>query len=205
MYRASRPFNARKLLPLLSTWPVPDQNDLDLDLLKEAAGEGYTVEGKTETAATASPFVGVLRSKGFCWIAPTRWTGPGADAYRHDTAMYWSHAGRHFGIAAAGKWWGTISKQQMKQYFQEDPAEYERILKEDFVTDEFGDRRQELVFIGVGIDKKSITEALDACLVSEKGMKRYRQELGNYMNTILTAPAGGSGLFDVGSVDHMDL
>jgi G3E family GTPase len=205
VYRASRPFNAKKLLPLLSTWPVPEKDDLDLDLLKEAAGEGYTVEGKTESYSTARPFVGVLRSKGFCWLAPTRWTGPGADTYRHDTAMYWSHAGRHFGIEAAGKWWGTLSKQQMKTYFKDDLAEYERILREDFVTEEFGDRRQELVFIGVGINKKDITEALDSCLVSEKGMKRYRQELSNYMNTILSAPAGGAGLFDVGRVDHMDV
>ncbi|KAL3943232.1 MAG: hypothetical protein SGARI_000016 [Bacillariaceae sp.] len=205
VYRASRPFNAKKLLPLLSTWPVPDKNDLDLDLLKEAAGEGYTVEGKEESSSTASPFVGVLRSKGFCWTAPTRWSGPGADAYRHETAMYWSHAGKHFGIEAAGKWWGTISKKQIKSYFQDDPAEYERILAEDFVTDEFGDRRQELVFIGVGLDQEAITKALDDCLVSEKGMKRYRQELNNYMNALLSSEVRGPGLFGVGSVDHMDM
>jgi G3E family GTPase len=146
-----------------------------------------------------------LRSKGFCWLAPTKWSGPGADVWRHDTAMYWSHAGKHFGISAAGKWWGTISKEQMKQYFKDDPAEYARILSEDFVSEEFGDRRQELVFIGVGINEKEITEALDSCLLGKKGMERYRQELNNYMNTILTAPSGGAGLFDVGGVDHMDL
>jgi len=205
VYRASRPFNLKKLMPLLSAWPVPIKDDLDLDLLKESKGDGYTVEGKDETSATASPFVGVLRSKGFCWLAPSRWSGPGADVWRHDTAMYWSHAGKHFGITAAGKWWGTISKEQMKQYFKDDPAEYERILSEDFVSDEFGDRRQELVFIGVGIDEEEITKALDSCLIQEKGMQRYRQELNNYMNTVLTSPAGGSGLFDVGSVDHMDV
>ncbi|KAG7357562.1 Cobalamin synthesis protein cobW [Nitzschia inconspicua] len=119
--------------------------------------------------------------------------------------MYWSHAGKHFGITAAGKWWGTIPKDQMKKYFKDDPAEYERILSEDFVSDEFGDRRQELVFIGVRINQEEITDALNSCLLGEKGMERYRQELNNYMNTILTAPAGGAGLFDVGRVDHMDV
>lgn len=208
VYRADRPFDARKLLPLLSTWPVPIKDDLDLDLLKESIVEGYTVEveGTEEKKTTTSnPFLGVLRSKGFCWLAPSRWSGPGADEWRHDTAMYWSHAGKHFGITAAGKWWGTLTKDQMKRYFKDDPAEYERILSEDFVSKEFGDRRQELVFIGVGINEKEITEALDSCLLVKKGMERYRQELNNYMNTILTAPAGGAGLFDVGSVDHMDL
>jgi G3E family GTPase len=207
VYRADRPFNAKKLLPLLSTWPVPVKNDLDLDLLNDAIEDGYTVDGvqvSSTSSSTASPFVGVLRSKGFCWLAPTRWMGgPGADPWRHDTAMYWSHAGKHFGISAAGKWWGTISKEQMKHYFQADPAEYNRILSEDFVSEEFGDRRQELVFIGVGIDQDEITKALDDCLLQQKGMERYRQELSNYMNAILTA--GGSGLFDVGRVDHMDI
>ena len=74
--------------------------------------------------------------------------------------MYWSHAGKHFSVTAAGKWWGTISKEQMKKFFIENAEEYQRILREDFVTDEFGDRRQELVFIGSNIDDEQITYCL---------------------------------------------
>jgi G3E family GTPase len=202
VYTADRPFNTKKLLTLLNRWPVPIKDDLDLSLLKEAQDGGYEVEGEHQEA---SAFVGVLRSKGFCWFAPTRWDGNNEDVWRHDTAMYWSHAGKHFGISAAGKWWGTISKDQMKKYFKENIEECERILKEDFVTEEFGDRRQEIVFIGVGIDQEEITHSLDQCLVTDKGMKRYRQELSNYMNSILTVPASNGGLFDVGGYDNMDL
>lgn len=92
----------------------------------------------------------------------------------------------------------------MKQYFKNDPVEYDRILSEDFVSEEFGDRRQELVFVGVGMNQEEIPKALDNCLLLQKGMERYRQELNNYMNAILTVPTGGS-LFDVGGVDHMDI
>jgi G3E family GTPase len=202
VYKSDFPFNTRKLLSLLNQWPVPIKDDLDLSLLKEAQEDGYEVEGVLEEA---SPFLGVLRSKGFCWFAPTRWNGPNEDAWRHDTAMYWSHAGKHFGISSAGKFWGTISKEQMKSYFVDDMEEYERIRREDFVSEEFGDRRQEIVFIGVGLKEEAITNALNQCLLTEKGMERYRQEYTNYMNSILTAPAGGAGLFDLGGVEHLDV
>jgi len=164
----------------LNQWPVPIKDDLDLSLLVEAQEEEYQAEGKYDKG---SPFVGVLRSKGFCWFAPTRWSGQNEDTWRHDTAMYWSHAGKHFGIAAAGKWWGTVSEEQMKKYFKGDMEEYERIRDQDFVSEEFLDRRQEIGFIGVGLKEEEIRSALDECLLSNKGMDSYRQELNNIMIT----------------------
>jgi G3E family GTPase len=202
VYKRDRPFNVRKLMVLLNQWPIPIKENLDLSLIKDAQEGGYEVEGITQEA---SPFIGVLRSKGFCWFAPTKWTGRQDDVWRHDTAMYWSHAGKHFGISSAGKWWGTLSKELMNKYFQDNLKEYERIMNEDFVTDEFGDRRQEIVFIGIALNEEEITRSLDQCLLTEKGMGRYRQELANYMNRVLTSPTGGSGLFDVGAVDHLDV
>jgi G3E family GTPase len=202
VYKASRPFNTKKLLMLLNKWPVPIKDDLDLTLLKEAQEEGYEINGKTDAG---SPFMGVLRSKGFCWLAPTRWSGSQEDVWRHETAMYWSHAGKHFGITTAGKWWGTLSQDQMKNYFVDNMDEYNRIMKEDYVSEEFGDRRQEIVFIGVNLDEEDITHALDDCLLTEKGVGRYRQELQNYQSSILTSATSGPSLFDVGGTDHLDL
>ncbi len=93
VYKAAVPFNTKRLLGLLHQWPVPIKDELDLSILREAQEEGYEIQGRLEKG---SPFVGVLRSKGFCWFAPTKWSGANEDAWRHDTAMYWSHAGKRF-------------------------------------------------------------------------------------------------------------
>lgn len=174
VYKADRPFNTKKLLSLLDQWPVPIKDELDLSLLREVEEGDYQVQSQDQKD---SPFLGVLRSKGFCWFAPTRWTGQNEDIWRHNTAMYWSHAGKQFGITKIGKWWGSISREEMKERFAGDPEEYNRILKEDFVTEEFGDRRQEIVFIGIGMNEEAIRQSLDDCLVTERGMKRYREYL----------------------------
>jgi G3E family GTPase len=200
VYKAAIPFNPQRLLGLLNQWPVPIKDELDLSLLRDAQEQGYEIQGRLQRG---SPFVGVLRSKGFCWFAPTKWSGANEDAWRHDTAMYWSHAGKHFGITAAGKWWATVTKEQMKKFFVDNMEEYERIRTEDFVSDEFGDRRQEIVFIGTNLNEADITDALNECLCNENELKTYRQKLRNYMDTLLTT--SGASLFDVGGTDHMDV
>eukprot|EP00804_Cyclotella_cryptica_P025766 CCRYP_002957-RC/>CCRYP_002957-RC protein AED:0.10 eAED:0.10 QI:120/0.25/0.4/1/0.25/0.4/5/136/518 len=132
--------------------------------------------------------------EGFCWMAPRR----------HDTAMYWSHAGKHFGIQSAGKWWGTLGKEVMKPLFANNMKEYERILREDWVSEEWGDRRQELVFIGANLDEAGIRVALDECLCTEDEMEMYRMQLRNYLDASLSGENDGPSLFDVGKLDQID-
>lgn len=91
----------------------------------------------------------------------------------------------------------------MRKYFVGNMEEFDRIRREDFVSSEFGDRRQEIVFIGAKLNEVEITEALNECLCTEKEMKTYRQKLRNYMDTLLTT--SGAGLFDAGGIDHMDM
>jgi G3E family GTPase len=212
VYKATRPFEGRKLMNLLSRWPVPVKTVLDKELLLRtgAGADQYETTGDP----TTSPFVGLLRSKGFCWLAPSRWSGRNEDAWRHDTAMYWSHAGKHFAITAAGRWWGTIDREQMKQYFVNNLDECDKIIREDFVSDEFADRRQEIVFIGSSLDQDKITAALDACLLNEAQMSIYRQKLQNYQQEILSSydprqspgsSSASSGLFGVGTSSHLEL
>jgi hypothetical protein len=65
----------------------------------------------------------------------------------------------------------------MREFFADNPIEMERILREDFVSTEFGDRRQELVFIGVDIDQRGIELALNECLLTDEEMEMYREQL----------------------------
>ena len=67
VYKSSRPFESKNLLKLLMNWPIPVMEELNLGQLTEVE----EVEESSE-----SPFVGLLRSKGFVWIAPSVLSGP---------------------------------------------------------------------------------------------------------------------------------
>jgi hypothetical protein len=59
-----------------------------------------------------------------------------------------------------GYWWATVSREDWPNHPQ-----FEEQMKKQW-DDAWGDRRQELVFIGVDMDEAGIRSALDACLAS---------------------------------------
>ncbi len=59
-------------------WPIPVMEELNLVKLNE---EIEQTKDQSENE-TVSPFVGLLRSKGFAWIAPTVLEGPFNDLER---------------------------------------------------------------------------------------------------------------------------
>jgi G3E family GTPase len=95
----------------------------------------------------------LLRSKGFCWIVTRpKWTA------------LWSQAGRVMELSPQGVWWADVPRDQ----WPDDPAERADILAN--FDGEFGDRRQELVFIGKKLDEPAIRAALDAALMTDAEM-----------------------------------
>ena len=79
------------------------------------------------------------------------------------------------------------------------------MMREDWVSEEWGDRQQELVFLGTRLDKDDIRAALDYCLCTEKEMETYRFKLRNYLDAkFSTVMGGGPSLFNVGGMDHID-
>ena len=95
----------------------------------------------------------LIRSKGFFWLAT-----------RPQFAGNWSQAGGIAHHGYAGMFWKALPKSQW-------PEDQEAIdfIKEIWV-EPFGDMRQELVFIGQGLDQKEITRFLDDCLLSDEDM-----------------------------------
>lgn len=96
----------------------------------------------------SSPLPGVIRAKGHCWVAsnPT-W------------ALEMSLAGSACSLKPFGRWWAGTPQPGWPQ----DGPTLARIRRH--WEEPYGDRRQELVFIGVGHDQSNISAALDACLV----------------------------------------
>ena len=91
---------------------------------------------------------GVIRAKGHFWIA----TRPGWVAE-------FSLAGALSSIKPLGTWWASVPNDRWPDH---DSA---RAYMQQHWQEPWGDRRQELVFIGAGIDWPALKARLDACLV----------------------------------------
>ena len=93
----------------------------------------------------------LIRSKGYFWLAS-----------RPEFAGQWSQAGGIARYGLAGMFWKALPRENWP-----DNEEYLASIEEKWV-EPFGDMRQELVFIGLGLDQDGITQALDSCLLSEE-------------------------------------
>lgn len=99
---------------------------------------------------------GVIRAKGFYWLASDL-------NYLYE----YSQAGVNLSFGEkAGIWWAEAAQ----EHWPSDQEEIDQIEK-NFVG-KYGDRRQELVFIGIDMDKNLISTGLDNCLVSDEEFEK---------------------------------
>ena len=94
------------------------------------------------------PLPGVIRAKGHFWVAT-----------RPDWLAEFSLAGALSSIRPMGMWWATVPEAR-----RPDHPQAQAYLAQHW-QEPWGDRRQELVFIGAGMDRAAITETLDAALL----------------------------------------
>ncbi|MEP3635740.1 MAG: GTP-binding protein [Paracoccaceae bacterium] len=91
---------------------------------------------------------GVIRAKGHFWIST-----------RPEWVAEFSLAGALSTVNPLGTWWASVPKERRPEH---DSA---RAYMDAHWQEPWGDRRQEIVFIGAGIDWTSLKARLDGCLV----------------------------------------
>ena len=102
-------------------------------------------------AALNGALPGVIRAKGHFWIAT-----------RPDWVAEFSLAGAVSSVTPLGRWWAGVPRDR----WPGDPDSRERMAEN--WREPWGDRRQELVFIGAGLDRAAITARLDAALLTDR-------------------------------------
>lgn len=95
----------------------------------------------------------IIRAKGFFWLAS-----------RNDTAGLLSQAGSSLMIQSAGPWIAASPEEEQKLAFEEDPH-----LKTDW-DETYGDRKTEIVFIGIDMNQEDVIRSLDQTLLTDKEM-----------------------------------
>ncbi|MBZ6485200.1 GTP-binding protein [Priestia aryabhattai] len=99
--------------------------------------------------------VDIVRAKGFFWLAS-----------RNHMAGLLSQAGTSIMIQGAGEWVATYTAEEREQTLKEEP---ELRAKWD---EQFGDRINELVFIGIDMNEAEIIKTLDHCLLTTEEMNQ---------------------------------
>ncbi|OJJ21746.1 GTP-binding protein [marine bacterium AO1-C] len=95
----------------------------------------------------------IIRSKGLFWIAS-----------RTEDALNWSQAGASLRAEKAGAWWASVPLEERLKY----PGYAENMnYLQDKWHDTFGDRLNEMVFIGQDMDEAGIIQELTECLCTD--------------------------------------
>ncbi len=89
----------------------------------------------------------VIRCKGVCYFS----NNP-------DMSYLFESAGRQKSLKEAGLWFATAPEDEFQELLEQNPD-----MMKDW-DENYGDRMIKLVFIGRGMDRTAITEALDKCL-----------------------------------------
>lgn len=103
---------------------------------------------------------GIVRSKGIFWLAT-----------RMDTGGSWSQAGGQVNITCAGGWMASAFEKAIKDGKLDPknlPPGLPDEMKSQLFDNEYGDRRQLLVFIGIKLKKDEVEKKLRECLVTDE-------------------------------------
>jgi G3E family GTPase len=129
---------------------VPETEEYGIGSFSYSARRPFHPERVFEFFHNTEKFGKLIRSKGYFWLAS-----------RPEFAWQWSQAGGIARYGFAGMFWHSVPRGS----WPTDEESLENIHK--LWEEPFGDMRQELVFIGQGIDQEAVTETLEQCLLTD--------------------------------------
>lgn len=106
----------------------------------------------------------IIRSKGLFWLAS-----------RPEQALIWGQAGGSLRADSAGVWWSSMPFEKRMQYVGF--LQNQQAIEEGW-SEQFGDRKNEIVFIGQDMDEKRIRAELDACLSTDAELRTGKWKNG---------------------------
>ena len=105
---------------------------------------------------------GVIRAKGLFWLAS-----------RPDDAINFSQAGGSSRLEKAGVWWASMTFKERTRY----QSYVDNITYiESKWSKQWGDRTNELVFIGQDIEKEEMITNLESCLLQDNEIRFYENK-----------------------------
>ena len=134
---------------------IPETEEYGISSFSYKARRPFHPQKFRQFLHSTDQFGKLIRSKGYFWLAT-----------RPQFAGQWSQAGgiAHYGFA--GMCWMAVPREN----WPTDSDSLEEINQ--LWVEPFGDMRQELVFIGQGLDQAGMTLALTQCLLTEEEVAR---------------------------------
>ncbi len=137
---------------------VPETEEYGISSFNYLARRPFHPEKFHQFLHNTEQYGKLIRSKGYFWLAS-----------RPEFAGNWSQAGGIARYGFAGMFWKAVPKENWPE-----DEEYLASIQEQW-EEPFGDMRQELVFIGQGLDKQKMTEAIDKCLLSDEELVQGKE------------------------------
>ena len=137
---------------------VPETEEYGISSFSYVARRPFHPEKFHQFVHGTEQYGKLIRSKGYFWLAT-----------RPEFAGQWSQAGGIARYGFAGMFWKAVPEHNW-------PTDEESMATIKMQWEEpFGDMRQELVFIGQGLDQQAMLNALDDCLLSEDELLKGKQ------------------------------
>lgn len=163
VFRATRPFHPKRLLKALAGFG-------EVELVGRKAGRPATKQ---------QPFRGVIRSKGLVWVANCC-----------GVVLDWHSSGRNFTMTPGRPWRAAVKEAEavVKCMVSEPGAAVEEEEEDDEIQKVetgamqvewhpvWGDRRIELVCIGVKLNKEAVLKSLDEALITEEEFAKATED-----------------------------